>query len=199
MIPSLEAMKAIDRWRSDEVMVSATTALREWSSVSRRRDLDLDLSDCMDKAASLGLGVALAQPRKVVILDCDSVLRSNLAALVTVGNAGPENLVHVLLEDASHLSTDGMPIGLEGIDFAAHARESGYPRTYRFDDLEELVISLEDVMAGPGPTFVSLKVVHDREVPDYPSGTLGDSVRTVRATLEREARGPRLGKGAGCV
>ena len=192
MIPSLEAMKAIDRWRSDEVMVSATTALREWSSVSRRRDLDLDLSDCMDKAASLGLGVALAQPRKVVVLDCDSVLRSNLAALVTVGNAGPRNLVHVLLEDASHLSTDGMPIpGLDGVDFVAHARESGYPRTYRFDDLEEFVVSLEEVMAGPGPTFVSLKVVHDREVPEYPPGTLGDSVRTVRATLEREAQGPR--------
>jgi thiamine pyrophosphate-dependent acetolactate synthase large subunit-like protein len=185
-------MKAIDRWRTEEVMVSATTALREWSSVSRRRDLDLDLSDCMDKAASLGLGVALAQHRKVVVLDCDSVLRSNLAALITVGNAGPDNLVHILLEDASHLSTDGMPIpGLEGIDFAAHARESGYPRTYRFEDLEEFVVSLEEVMAGPGPTFVSLKVVHDRDVPDYPPGALGDSVRAVKATLEREAQGPR--------
>jgi thiamine pyrophosphate-dependent acetolactate synthase large subunit-like protein len=89
-----------------------------------------------------------------------------------------------------------MPIpGLEGIDFVAHARESGYPRTYRFDDLEEFVVSLEEVMAGPGPTFVSLRVVHDREVPDYPSSTLGDSARTVRATLEREAPGPREQRG----
>ena len=189
MIPSLEAMKAIDRWRTEEVMVSATTALREWSSVSRRRDLDLDLSDCMDKAASLGLGVALAQHRKVVVLDCDSVLRSNLAALITVGNAGPDNLVHILLEDASHLSTDGTPIpGLDGIDFAAHARESGYPRTYRFEDLEEFVVSLEEVMAGVGPTFVSLKVIRDRDVPDYPSSTLGDSIRTVKETLGRVER-----------
>ena len=196
MIPSLEAMKAIDRWRTEEVMVSATTALREWSSVSRRRDLDLDLSDCMDKAASLGLGVALAQHRKVVVLDCDSVLRSNLAALITVGNAGPENLVHILLEDASHLSTDGMPIpGLEGIDFAAHARESGYPRTYRFEDLEEFVVSLEDVMAGPGPTFVSLKVIRYRDVPDYPSSTLGDSIRTVKETLEREGSRAAVARG----
>ena len=188
MIPSMEAMKAIDRWRGEEVVVSATTALREWSSVSRRRDLDLDLSDCMDKAASLGLGVALAQDRKVVVLDCDSVLRSNLAALITVGNAAPENLVHILLEDASHLPTDRIAIpGLDSIDFVAHARESGYPRTYRFEDLEEFVIGLEDVMTGPGPTFVSLKGIHDRDVPDYPSSTLGESVRIVKETLEREA------------
>jgi len=188
LIPSLEAMKAIDRWRSDEVVVSATTSLREWSSVSRRRDLDLDLSDCMDKAASLGLGVALAQHRKVVVLDCDSVLRSNLAALITVGTAAPENLVHILLEDASHLATDGIPIpGLDGIDFVAHAREGGYPRTFRFDDLEDFVVGMEDVMAGPGPTFVSLKVIHDREVPDYPPSTLAKSVRTVKETLEQEA------------
>ena len=199
MIPSLEAMKAIDRWRSEEVVVSATTALREWSAVSRRRDLDVDLSDCMDKAASLGLGVALAQDRKVVVLDCDSVLRANLAALVTVGSAGPENLVHVLLEDASHLPTDGAPIaGLAEIDFAAHARESGYPRTYRFEELEEFALSVEDVMAGPGPTFVSLKVVRHGDVPGYPSRTLGDSIRAVRETLERESRGPHS-KGVGCV
>ena len=197
MIPSLEAMKALDRWRRDEVVVSTTTALREWSSVSRRRALDLDLSDCMDKAASVGLGIALAQSlRRVVVLDCDSVLRANLAALITVGNAAPKNLVHILLEDASHLPTDGSPIpGMDRIDFVAHAREGGYPRTYRFEDLEEFVVSLEDVMSGPGPTFVSLKVVHDSEVPSYPSHTLGESAQAVKDALEREAEAFQASKG----
>ena len=48
MIPSLEAIKAINNCRGDAVVVSATTDLREWSSESRCRELDLDLSDCMD-------------------------------------------------------------------------------------------------------------------------------------------------------
>jgi phosphonopyruvate decarboxylase len=187
-------MRAIGRWRDDAVVVSTTAALREWSAVSRRRELDLDLSDCMDKAASVGLGIALAQShRRVLVLDCDSVLRANLPALITVGNAAPANLVHILFEDASHLPTEGRPIpGMDRIDYVAHARGCGYSRAYQFGDLEELVVGLQEVMSGAGPTFVSLKVVHDREVPGYPANTLAESARTVRESLAREGPGRRL-------
>ena len=188
MMPSLEAIKAINARRGDAVVVSATAALREWSSVSRRKELDLDLSDCMDKAPSVGLGVAMAQPhKKVLVLDCDTVLGMDLGSLVTVGNAAPQNLVHVLFEDGSYTATDGRPIsGLDRINFKALAEAGGYPRTYRFDDLEEFVISLQEVLEGVGPTFVSLKVVHDRELPDYPTRTMGESLQAVKMALEQE-------------
>ena len=186
MIPSREAIKVIDTQRGDAVVVSATAALREWSSVSRCRELDLDLSDCMDKAPSVGLGIALAQShRKVMVLDCDSVLRTNLSSLITVGNAAPENLVHFLFEDGSHMSTDGQPIrGLDSINFRALAESGGYLSTYQFDNLEEFVISLQEVLEAVGPTFVSLKVVHDGDLPDYPARTMGESLKAVREALE---------------
>ena len=191
MIPSLEAVKAINTWRGDAVVVSATSALREWTSVSGRRDLDLDLSDCMDKAASVGLGVALAQPRRrVLVLDCDSVLRTNLSTLMTIGAAAPTNLVHFLFEDSGHLSTDGKPIpGLERIAFEALANDGGYPRTYHYDDLEEFVISLRGVLEGVGPTFVSLRVVHDKDMPGYSARTVKQSFETVKAALVPEQAG----------
>ena len=192
MISSLEAIKAINSWRGDALVVSATVALREWSSVSRRRDLDLDLSDCMDKAPSVGLGLALAQPhRRVLVLDCDAVLRTNLGSLITVGNASPSNLVHFLFEDGSYISTEGEPIfNLDRVNFKALAEGAAYPTTYQFDGLEDLVIGLEELMEGTGPTFVALKVVHDGDLPGYPARTMSDSLRAVRESLSREQAGP---------
>jgi thiamine pyrophosphate-dependent acetolactate synthase large subunit-like protein len=187
LIPFLEAVKAISAWREDAVVVSATAALRGWSAVSQCRELDLDISDCMDKAISVGLGIALAQPRrKVLVLDSDSLLRTNLGSLVTVGSAATENLVHFLFEDGSYISTGGQPIpGLDRIDFKAFAESGGYPRTYQFDSLEELVIGIQDVLEGAGPTFVSLKVVQDGDVPGYPDRTMGESLKEVKEALER--------------
>jgi len=186
VIPSQQGMQLINECRGEALVVSATTALREWGSISERRDLDLDLSDCMDKAPGVGLGLAIAQPeRKVLVLDHGSVLRTNLGSLVTIGNAAPSNLVHFVMEDQDHPSTDGLPIpGMDNINFRALAEDGGYARIYQFDNLEDLMFSMEEVIEGPGPTFVSLKVYHDRDIPAYPTRSMADSLKTVRESLD---------------
>ena len=134
----------------------------------------------------------MAQPdRRVMVLDSDTVLRSNLAGLATVGGAAPPNMVHFLLEDKSRLPTDGMPITpLERLDYKSLATESGYLRAFRFDNLEELVLTLEEVLEGPGPTFVSLEVTYeDASLPGYPSRRMSDSMAEVRRALGGYAPG----------
>ena len=189
MIPAREALQAIANRRGDAVAVATTTPLRLWGELSQRRDLDADLSDCMDKASSVGLGLALAQPdRQVMVLDSDTALRSNLAGLATVGGAAPANMVHFLLEDKTRLPTDGMPIGpLDKLDYKALAQDSGYKRVFSFDNLEELVLTLEEVLQGSGPTFVSLQVAYDIDLPDYPSRRMGESMAEVRRALTADS------------
>ena len=90
MIPSTEAAKAISFHRQDALVVSTSAALRDWNHVSERRDLDIDLTDCMDRAPAVGLGLSLAQPeRKVLVLDCDATLRTDLGSLATIGESRP--------------------------------------------------------------------------------------------------------------
>lgn len=171
--------------------VATTTPLRLWGELSQRRDLDADLSDCMDKAASLGLGLALAQPdRQVLVLDSDTAVRANLAGLATVGGASPANMVHFVLEDKTHLPTDGMPITpLDRLDYTRLAEESGYARVFGFDNLEELVLGLEEVLEGPGPTFVSLQVAYDEgSLPEYPSRGMRESMAEVQRALGSDSR-----------
>jgi thiamine pyrophosphate-dependent acetolactate synthase large subunit-like protein len=185
MISSVEAFKALIPWRGDAVVVAASTALRYWSVVSGRRELDVDLSDAMGRAPSVALGIALAQAgRKVLVLDTDSALRTNLDSLVTVGALAPKNLAHFLLEDSTNLSTGGVPIpGLGRINYSGLAEDAGYSRTYQFDNLEDLVLNLEDVMQQAGPTLVLLKVTYDSQLPGYPSRTTGESLAAVKEAL----------------
>jgi phosphonopyruvate decarboxylase len=188
MMDSMEATKAVNFHRKDALVVSTSSALRDWAQVSRRRDLDVDLMDCMDRAPAVGLGLALAQPdSKVLVLDCDATLRTDLGGLATVGESGPQNLVHLVFEDAAFRSTLGIPIkGLDGIDFQAMAQGAGYAKVYEFDKLEELVLGLEDVMDQAGPVFVLIKVAREEKLPPMPDRSMADGWATVRKSLVLE-------------
>ncbi len=185
MIPSTEAARAINFHRSDALVVSTSAALRDWNQVSQRRDLDIDLTDCMDRAPAVGLGLSLAQPeRKVLVLDCDATLRTDLGALATIGESRPENLVHFVFDDATNVSTSGIPVeGLDNINFASMAQGAGYSRTFRFDNPEEFFIGLEDVMRATGPVFVVVKVLRDEEMLPFPERGMAEGWKEVRETL----------------
>lgn len=191
VIPSMEATKAVNFHRRNSLVVSTSSALREWSQVSERRDLDVDLSDCMDRAPAVGLGLALAQPEgKVLVLDCDSTLRTNLGGLATIGESNPENLVHFVFDDVSAVSTSGVPIReLDNLDLVQMAQSSGYAKTYEFDKLEELLIGLEDVMRQTGPVFVRVKVFRDGIQLPFPERTMAEGWAEVRKNLNPSVEG----------
>ncbi len=185
MIPSTEAARAISYHRQEALAVSTSAALRDWCQVSRRRDLDVDLLDCMDRAPAVGLGLSLAQPdRKVLVLDCDATLRTNLGALATIGESRPENLVHIVFDDVTHCSTDGIPVkGLDNVNFRAMAEGAGYRHTYRFDNLEELLIGMEEVMQATGPVLLLLQVLREKNQPPFPQRLMAEGWAEVRENL----------------
>lgn len=183
-----EAARAVNYHRGDALVVSTSSSLREWSLVSERRELDLDLMDCMDRAPAVGLGLALAQPeRKVLALDCDATLRTNLGGLATIGESRPSNLVHFVFDDATRPSTGGLPIKeLVHLDLAQMALSSGYAKAYRFDRLEELLIGLEEAMAQEGPVFVLVSVYREGDAPAFPERKMADGWAQVREHLAAE-------------
>ena len=189
-IPYAEAARAVNYHRGDALVVSTSSALREWSRVSERRELDLDLMDCMDRAPAVGLGLALAQPSgKVLVLDCDATLRTNLGGLATIGESRPANLVHFVFDDASRTSTGGLPIKeLDHLDLVRMAESSGYARAYHFDRLEELLIGLEEVLRPAqdeqeGPIFVLVSVFEEGDAPAFPDRKMAEGWAQVREHL----------------
>ena len=115
----------------------------------------------MGKASSFGLGAALAQPNTpVYVLDGDGSLEMNLGTLITIGNKGPENLYHFMLENGVYAYTGGQPIPGGGkVSFAEMAKTAGYAAVFEFEDLEEFTLQIESVLNTKGPVFITVKIV----------------------------------------
>ena len=97
------------------------------------------LQHAMGLAPSIGLGIALSQPqRKVVVLDGDGSLLMNLGGLTTLGRQAPGNLTHIVFDNASFVSIGGHPTPTSrGVDLAAVAVATGIPRARALPTLDE--------------------------------------------------------------
>src|ERR1043165_388186 len=85
------------------------------------------LEHAMGLASSMGLGIALAQPeRRVVVIDGDGSVLMNLGGLTTMARYAPPNLSHIVFDNESLLSVGGFPTATStGSDLAAMARGAG--------------------------------------------------------------------------
>ena len=94
MISAYDAIRTIHAQRNDAIVVYTMSPVRYWDVLSNDPDLDLPIFGGMGKASSVGLGLALAQPdRRVMVLEGDGGLLMNLGTLVTIAGQQPENLV----------------------------------------------------------------------------------------------------------
>ena len=78
-------------------------------------------------APAIGLGVALAQPgKKVVIFDGDGNVLMGIGTLATVGALKPKNFIHVVFDNEVYGTTGNQPTisGLVGLEQMAKA--AGY-------------------------------------------------------------------------
>jgi sulfopyruvate decarboxylase subunit beta len=92
------------------------------------RDNFFYLQHAMGLASSIGLGLALHRPEeKVVVLDGDGSVLMNMGGLATLARYRPKNLLHVIFDNGSLLSTGGFDSHTtQGItDLAAIARGAG--------------------------------------------------------------------------
>ena len=90
----------------------------------------------MGLASSHGLGLALGQPdKRIVVLDGDGSLLMNLGTLVTIGAQAPKNLVHFVCHNGCYEANGGHPIPNAEVDFTGLARAAGYRRTHDFSEL----------------------------------------------------------------
>ena len=104
------------------------------------------LQHAMGLASSIGLGLAMHLPKeRVVVLDGDGSVLMNLGTLATIARYRPRNLVHIIFDNGSLLSTGGFDSHTTSgtTDLAAIARGAGLRRVAAVDsviDFGEAVI-----------------------------------------------------------
>jgi len=118
------------------------------------------LEHAMGLASSIGLGIALAQPqRKVVVIDGDGSVLMNLGGLTTLARYAPPNLTHIVFDNESLLSVGGFPTATStGSDLAGIARAAGIADARCVTDLATWTTAARDAIAIPGLACIVAKV-----------------------------------------
>lgn len=133
--------------------------------------LNFYLWGAMGSAVTVGLGLALAQPqRRVLVITGDGEMLMGLGALATVGAKKPDNLAVAVLDNERYGETGMQRTHTSaGVDLAGIARTSGFSQTTTVRQMTELDNAIPILHAGKGPVLVVLKVSVERDPLVLPS------------------------------
>jgi thiamine pyrophosphate-dependent acetolactate synthase large subunit-like protein len=114
----------------------------------------------MGLAVPIGLGVALAQPeRPVVVMEGEGSVLMNLGALATVGREAPKNLTIVIWDNGMWQLTGGQIVATTGTtDIAAVARACGIGNAHMPADVNDFERSVRYAVDAPDPHLIVAKI-----------------------------------------
>ena len=180
-----EALEVLAAHRGDRVVITTMTAVGLWPALS---DTPLDFAyipSAMGHAPGLGLGLALAQPgRGVIVVNGDGCTLMNLGCLLTMAN-NPADVYLLVMDNALYEVTGGQAhAGAGHVDYAGLARAAGVRRAYAFDTLPAWRAGAAEALSGPGPVVASLKVEGrlGQKTP-RPPRPMGEQVERLRRAL----------------
>jgi thiamine pyrophosphate-dependent acetolactate synthase large subunit-like protein len=160
-----EAVAALLQDRGDLIVIAGLGSPAYDVAACGDTPLDFPSWGGMGGAAMVGLGVALGQPgRNVLVVTGDGEMLMGLGSLATIGAQRPSNLSIVVLDNEIYGETGRQQThtGL-GVDLPGVARACGFDARTITDaaDLQALRYAIH---AANGPLFAVLKVSSD-EVP----------------------------------
>jgi thiamine pyrophosphate-dependent acetolactate synthase large subunit-like protein len=123
-------------------------------------DLDFPLWGAMGGAVMIGLGLALAQPeRRVLVITGDGEMLMGIGSLATVAVCAPINLAIIVLDNESYGETGMQPTHTaSGADLTAMAQAAGFPVSALVRDEETLAPAVNLARDARGPVFITIKI-----------------------------------------
>lgn len=191
LVRSLETLRSARR--DDEVIITTMGSAREWMTLGDPHALDLILvPSAMGHGTSIGLGIALAQPAKrVIVCSGDGSLLMNLGSLASIVAAGASNLVVIVFDNGVYEVTGQQPTAggaasrADGraADFCGVARACGFTSVRAFNDIASWASGVREALDAKGPTFISLDVepVVGGMAPHSPGPTAARAERLMEA------------------
>lgn len=146
--------------RGDALVVTGLGSPTYDTFAAGDHDLNFYLWGGMGGAAMAGLGLALAQPkRRVLVITGDGEMLMGLGALATIACEAPKNLAIAVI-DNGHYGETGMQRAhtARGVDLAGIAKASGFKSATTLQSMASLQRWLLTWNKKPGPVFADIKV-----------------------------------------
>jgi thiamine pyrophosphate-dependent acetolactate synthase large subunit-like protein len=159
----------IRKYLSDEALVycSLGSTGRTWRAQNAPQ-ITYYGSDPMGIAVSMALGLALAQPRRqVLMLGGDGDFVMNLGSLLTVVGSRVTNMKMIIFDNGRYETGGGIPLpGSGAYSFAAMARGAGFPYGVDVADSDKADAAIKEFFAQPGLAFLAASI--NQEASPYP-------------------------------
>ena len=98
----------------------------------------------MGHTSSIALGVAVNKPdTKIWCVDGDGAVLMHMGSMAVMGSNKPHNIVHIVINNASHETVGGQPTVAGDIDLVAIAKACGYPNAVCVDNFDDLDAELK--------------------------------------------------------
>ncbi|WP_432645287.1 sulfopyruvate decarboxylase subunit beta [Methanobrevibacter sp.] len=145
-----EAIENIMKDIDDELIVcNIGFPSRELYDIKDRKE-NFYMIGSMGLASSIGLGLALAQPNKdIVIIDGDGALLMNMGSLVTIFANNPKNLTWIVIDNGAYGSTGNQDTYAQKLDLVDIAKGVGFKNSYDYND-----INLKEIIESDELSFI---------------------------------------------
>ena len=148
-----------------EALVVAGLGSTAWDcTAAGDSPLTFPLWGAMGTAAMVGLGLALAQPkRRVLVITGDGEMLMGLGSLATIGVQAPKNLAIAIIDNERYGET-GMQAThtAHGVDLAAVALGCRFSAARVVRDPNDLAAVCASLLKADGPLLIQFKVLAEK-------------------------------------
>jgi thiamine pyrophosphate-dependent acetolactate synthase large subunit-like protein len=150
--------------RGDLLLVTGLGAPVWDATAAGDNPLNFTLWGAMGSAVMVGLGLALAQKdRPVLVLTGDGELLMGLGSLATVGVQRPANLAIAVLDNEAYGETGMQPTHTaHGVDLAAIAAGCGFGETMVIREMAQVTALRARLARRQGPILAQIKIATDQ-------------------------------------
>src|SRR6185295_7203024 len=151
MMRRSQAIAATLRLLNHELVVAANGWISHETCAARDRAENFYMLGSMGLASSIGLGLALTQPhRRVVVFDGDGNLLMALGTLAMVAEQQPANFLHIVFDNEVYGSTGGQRSLSAQVALDALALAAGYANVLRVTEAKELDAAVTELLEKTG-------------------------------------------------
>ena len=159
-----DVVKALIAARGDALVVAGLGSTAWDCTAAGDSPLTFPLWGAMGTAAMVGLGLALAQPtRRVLVITGDGEMLMGLGSLATIGVQAPKNLAIAVIDNERYGET-GMQTThtAHGVDLAAVALGCRFPAARIVRDTNDLDAARASLLEADGPLLIQFKVIAEK-------------------------------------
>lgn len=179
-----QAMQALFELVTDQPIICCNGLMSREAFKLNDRPQNFYMIGSAGGAASIGLGLALAQPeKKVIVFDGDGNVLMGMSSLATIGAIKPKNLVHVVFDNEVYGSTGNQPTYSRLVRLDQVAKAVGYVNIERVWEREDIAYEFKDMLNQEGPSFLLIKVNEQIEDADRVAVEPADITKRFRTAL----------------